>query len=197
MFADVVCPFAYVGLTRLISERDRRGAPVRVRIRSWPLEIVNGQPMDPGHIAAEVADIRAQVAPDLFAGFDAAAFPASSLPALALAQAAEAADPATGEAVSMELRRALFEEGQDIGQDSVLDRIADRHGLRRPDDFAAVLADHADGVARGVVGSPHVFAGDYTAFCPVLDISRAEDGHFVVAVDQEKYDEMLRMALGE
>jgi len=57
-----------------------------------------GTPTAKGLVAG--ATIRQQVAPDLFAGFAPAAFPATSLPALALAAAAYERDPATGEQVS-------------------------------------------------------------------------------------------------
>jgi predicted DsbA family dithiol-disulfide isomerase len=46
VFADVLCPFTHVGLRRLISERARRGRDdVVVRVRAWPLELVNGEPL--------------------------------------------------------------------------------------------------------------------------------------------------------
>lgn len=197
IFADVVCPFAYVGITRLLHERDRRGVDVVARVRSWPLEVVNGVPVDPAHIAAEIDDIRAQVAPDLFSGFRVDAMPASSLPALALARAAyETGGDRIGEAVSMALRRALFEEGRDIADPDVLAGIAADHGVGVPADTDGVLADHREGRERGVVGSPHMFVGDYSAFCPVLDISKRDDGHFRVALDQAAYDDLIARALG-
>lgn len=59
-----------------------------VRVCSWPLELVNGTPLDPGEVAGHVRDLRAQVAPDLFARFDPATLPRTTLPALALAAAA-------------------------------------------------------------------------------------------------------------
>ena len=42
-----------------------------------------------------------------------------------------------------------------------------------------VLADLAEGRARGVVGSPHFFARGLDVFCPTLRI-RTEDGQFHV-----------------
>ena len=85
VFADIVCPFAHVGLARWVAERDRLGrSDVRLRVRAWPLELVNGAPMDPAMVAHKVADLRRRVAPTLFDRFDPAAFPTSSLGGLAL-----------------------------------------------------------------------------------------------------------------
>jgi len=61
-----------------------------------------------------------QVAPDLFRRFDAEYFPNSTLPALAVADAAFEQSLETGEAVSFALRDALFEEGLDISRPDVL-----------------------------------------------------------------------------
>ncbi|MFZ4518319.1 MAG: disulfide bond formation protein DsbA, partial [Microthrixaceae bacterium] len=68
VFADVSCPFAHVGLRRVVQERDRRGrTDVVLRVRAWPLEVVNGEALDGPHVAEKVDALRAQVAPDLFA----------------------------------------------------------------------------------------------------------------------------------
>ena len=76
VFADVLCPFTHVGLHTLVDRRTERGldAP-RLRIRAWPLELINGKPLDPDHIAAEIAALRHSVRPDLFSGFSAETFP--------------------------------------------------------------------------------------------------------------------------
>ena len=74
-FADVCCPFTHVGLRRLSDRRDHSGrTDVALWVRAWPLEIVNGDPLDPVMIAEEVDALRASVAPDLFASFDPSKF---------------------------------------------------------------------------------------------------------------------------
>ena len=187
MFADVACPFTHVGLRRLVEHRARLGRtePVLV-VRAWPLELVNGEPLASDFIAEEVESLRAQVAPDLFAGFDRRAFPVSSMPALALAHAAYAAGVRTGERVSLDLRDALFERGLDIGDDRVVAQLAAEHGLDVPDDEAraGVVADWEDGRRRGVLGSPQFFVEETGYFCPVLDIRRV-DGHLRIRRDME------------
>ena len=80
VWADVVCPFTHVGLVRLTQRRDAAGTDTRFRAHAWPLEWVNGRPLDPTFVAEEIAALRDQVAPELFAGFAVAAFPATSVP---------------------------------------------------------------------------------------------------------------------
>ena len=197
VFADVVCPFAYVGLTRILQKLDEAGRDdVAVVVRAWPLEVVNGKPMDGNFIGEEADEIRPQVAPDLFGGFDAAAFPASSIPALALTNAAYEVDGATGLRVAMAVRRAVFEEGRDVADPVVLRQIADEHGVASLGDPATVQADYDEGKARGVVGSPHFFVGDQSMFCPTLRISRDANGHLVCTFDEAKAEEFLGLLLG-
>ncbi len=187
VFADVLCPFTHVGLHTLIDRRVQRGlTEPRLRIRAWPLELINGQPLDPHHIAAEISALRESVRPDLFAGFNVDAFPKTSMAAFALTAAAErTGDPARSEEVGMALRDAVFEQGLDIGRPEVVQAVADRFGLTPLDADATAAAVHADwdeGKQRGVVGSPHFFTADGGSwFCPGLAISRDDVGNFIVA----------------
>jgi predicted DsbA family dithiol-disulfide isomerase len=199
VFADVACPFTHLGLRRLVERRAAAGRDdVRLMVRAWPLEIVNGHPLDPHLIEEEVADIRAQVAPDLFAGFREDAFPHSSIPAMALTEAGYRADPATGERIALRLRDLLFEEGVDVADRAVLATIAAEHGVDAPfDDPEPVLADHAEGMTRGVIGSPHFFIGDGGSFfCPSLEVSRDAEGALHVAVDAAGLDAFLTTCFG-
>jgi predicted DsbA family dithiol-disulfide isomerase len=187
VFADVLCPFTHVGLHRLLDRRAERGLDTpRLRIRAWPLELVNAQPLDPQHIAAEIVALRASVRPDLFSGFSVETFPATSMTAFALTAAADRTeDPVVIENVGMALRDAVFEQGSDIGDPEAAMAIAQRFGLEPLSveaTEAAVRADWAEGKRRGVVGSPHFFTPDGgNWFCPGLAISRNDAGAFVVA----------------
>lgn len=178
VFADVACPFTHVGLRRLVDRRDELGrTDVVLRVRAWPLEHVNGKPLDPVFIAEEVSAIKVQVAPDLFTGFAETAFPTTSLPALALAAAAYRRSDIVGEAVSLSLRDLCFEQGVNIADDEVLAHIAAEHGLTVIDvDRTSVEGDHAEGATRGVVGSPHFFTPEGGFFCPLLDVGRDDQG---------------------
>ena len=205
VFADAGCPFTHVGLKRLVGRRTELGRDdVRLKVRSWPLEIINGSPLEPGFVAAEVDEIRRQVAPDLFAGFDRAAFPATSLPAMSLSALGYQHSLEVGERVSLELRDRLFERGEDIADPDVLARVARAHGLDPgaicasavPTDHPLVLADHELGVQRGVVGSPDFFIGEASFFCPALDISHGVGGELVIAASPEGFDSFLAACFG-
>ncbi len=191
VFADVVCPFTHVGLRRVASRRDERGTDVAIVVEAWPLEWVNGAAVDPALIAEEVAALRAQVAPDLFVGFDPGAFPSSSIPALALAASAYARDTPTGESVSFAVRTALFEEGRDVADRAVLRGIAHDHDLD-PDatSEAEVRQQYEAGRALGVVGSPYFVVGTEGYFCPSLDIAH-HDGRFSIRFDPAAFDAFM------
>ena len=193
VFADIWCPFAHVGLRRTVARRARLGQEFRLDIRAWPLELVNGAPLDPETTAHHVSELRSQVAPDLFRGFDPEHFPTTSLPALASAHAAYARDPRTGESVSLALRDALFEQGLDISRPEVISGVV--AGWGGPPVGAAdeqgVLDDWHEGVARRVRGSPHFFCGDTEAFCPSLDVAKDGDGRLEVHVDLGALDAFL------
>ena len=189
VFAELLCPFTHVGLRTLIDRRPLERPEPRLRIRAWPLELINGEPLDPHHVGAEISALRASVRPDLFSGFRADAFPRTSMPAYALTAAADRlGEPALVEEIGMALRNAVFEEGLDIGQRDVVATIADRYGIEPLDaeaTAAAVRADLDEGRARGVIGSPHFFAEDgESGFCPSLAICRDDVGNFVVAWKQ-------------
>jgi predicted DsbA family dithiol-disulfide isomerase len=175
VFADVWCPFAHFSLYTVRAFRDRLSPESTILVRAWPLELVNGKPLDPVATAAHVAELRRDVAPELFTGFDPDAMPTTTLGALALVEAANDADPRLGERISVELRDALFEGGRSI-DDAMLVRLARRSGLDVTviGDRGRVKARLEEGQARGVKGSPHIFIGDSGMFCPLLDIERSQ-----------------------
>jgi len=179
VYADVCCPFAHVGLRCVAERRAARGREsVLLDVRAWPLELVNGAPLEPEITATHVRELRSRVAPHLFRGFNPKHFPMTSLPALASAHAAYRQDPKIGETMSFALRDALFEEGLDISRLDVLSDIAGSFGVGpyNAADEESVLRDREDGVRRGVRGSPHFYCGDFDAFCPSLEISSGKDG---------------------
>jgi hypothetical protein len=156
-------------LRAIQEQRARSGrSDVAIWVRAWPLELVNGSPLDPAVTAEHANDLREQVAPSLFEHLDVERFPSSTLDALALANRAYRTDTQTGERVSFALRDALFEEGRDISERATLEALAHDLGVVMPDesDRARVLEDWSDGQRRGVLGSPHFFCGETDAFCP-------------------------------
>ena len=102
---------------------------------------INGKPLDPHHVDAEIVALRAAVRPDLFTGFSVEAFPTTSMTAYALTAAADrTGDPVLGEEVGLAVRHALFEEGLDIGRSEIVAQIADRFGLKALDGEATSAA---------------------------------------------------------
>ena len=194
VFADIWCPFAHVGLHAARRERERWGRDdVTLLIRPWPLELVNGVALDSGVTGRHVRELRDQVAPELFAGFDEASFPSSTLPALAMVVDAYDQDVTTGEALSWALRDELFEFGRDISNPDVLAEMASRFGL---DDDATAHIDEVEiewrhGQSRGVKGSPHFFCGTHDAFCPALDISRDDEGDLSLRTNADRLTSFL------
>ncbi len=193
IYSDVWCPFAYVGIHAALVERHRFDLDDRpILFRAWPLELVNGRPLDPEVTASHVRDLRVQVAPHLFRGFDPSRFPSTTLPALALIHVANDRDVATGEAVSLAVRRALFEDGVDVSRPEELERVAHEFGLSaRELDDGPVRRDWTSGQARGVLGSPHFFHEGGDAFCPALDITRDADGHLDLRPNAERLHDFL------
>ncbi len=94
---------------------------------------------------------------------------------------------ATGLAVSLALRTALFEHGQNVEDSAVLTEIAAEHGLTVPDDddTSAVQADYDEGRRRRVSGSPHFFVGEDNFFCPALDLGHDADGNLTARLDTD------------
>ena len=93
------------------------------------------------------------------------------------------------------MRTALFEEGADIADPSVLAALAARcglPGLARNDQ--QVIDDWHRGEALGVVGSPHFFLAGGDFFCPALEITHP-DGGLSIAFDEEGFDRFLAVAL--
>jgi len=200
VFADVGCPFAHAGIRAILTWRADCGRDdLRLRVRAWPLELVNGQPLDPAVVAHEVGELRAQLGQPLFGGFDPRRYPASTLPAMALVAAAYRRDLETGERVSLALRHAVFEEGRDVADALVLQAIAAAHGVGAVTgtDSTAVQHDWADGRRLGVKGSPHLFCGGADAFCPSLDIHKDDGGGLHVRADPAALDAFLSGCVGQ
>jgi predicted DsbA family dithiol-disulfide isomerase len=182
VYADLWCPFAYVGLKRAMATNEVMDGSVQLALRSWPLELINGAPLPQEKTHANATALRASVAPDLFAGIHDWVYPTSTLPALALAAKANVADLQRGTAVSMHLRHLLFEEGLDLSSDLVLNEVAETFAIaREPEDLHLVNLEYHEGQRRGVKGSPHFFCSSgEEIFCPTLDLSRDEEGNLRV-----------------
>jgi predicted DsbA family dithiol-disulfide isomerase len=185
VFADITCPFTHVGLKQVCRHVAEMSEPCDVIVRAWPLEWVNGAPLDVDAVMVKAAALSEQLGVDDFSGLRADRWPISTIPALNLAAAAYERDASTGLAVSLELRAALFEHGVDVGDPDALALIAAAHHLPAPAPTAgaALTSDYDLGQARGVKGSPHFFVGTDGFFCPALDLGHDIDGHLTARFD--------------
>lgn len=172
------------------TRRDLRSPGTEIRVRAWPLELVNGAPMDVAKTERHVQDLQEQLGLALFRGFDPGNFPTTTLPSLALVAAAQRVD--RGEAASYRVREALWEEGRDVGADDVVAELAAELGVAVTDvDRQSVIDDWHEGQARGVQGSPHFFCGNRNEFCPSLSMERDADGHLTVRPDPQRLETFL------
>lgn len=185
VFADITCPFTHVGLSMVAKLLAESGSSIELWVRAWPLEWVNGSPLEVGPVVAKAATLRADLGITQFSGLDPESWPTTTIAAHNLSAAAHDLDPAVGLAVSRELRDALFELGRDISDSDVLADIASRHGLPEPpaEPSVAVLDDYAEGQRRGVRGSPDFFVGDDEFFCPALDLGHDRTGNLTARFD--------------
>jgi predicted DsbA family dithiol-disulfide isomerase len=191
VFADITCPFTHVGLKQVVDHVEQMDAPVDVLVRAWPLEWVNGTPLDVEAVVVKAAALHEQLGVDDFSGLRADRWPASTIPALSLVARAYERDAATGLAVSLALRTALFEDGVDVGDPDALALVAAAHHLEAPADelsgavvHESVRRDYDEGRERGVQGSPHFFVGDDGFFCPALDLGHDSSGHLTARFDR-------------
>lgn len=199
VFADVACPFTHAGLRRFVAHRQQQGVEEpRLRVRAWPLELVNGEPLRGPALAPKIAALKAEVADDLFVAFDAGGFPRSSQVALAAEVAAREVSDDVGERFSLVLRTALFEEGVDVGDPEQVFALCDRHGVPRPTEAhrRQVRSDYDEGWRRGVKGSPHFFLPDGDDFfCPSMDIEHDGD-EYEVTFDRDGFDRFVSTVFG-
>jgi predicted DsbA family dithiol-disulfide isomerase len=143
VFADIWCPFTHVGLRAIRDQRLSSGRDdVVIRVRSWPLELVNGAPLDPDVTNRHAVELREQISPTMFQDLNLDRFPDSTLEALALAVRAYRMSDSLGERMSLTLRDALFESGENIADPVILQRIAAELGVATPSS-APLLLRHA------------------------------------------------------
>jgi predicted DsbA family dithiol-disulfide isomerase len=192
VFADITCPFAHVGLKQVARHLEQLGDRRELIVRAWPLEWVNGTPLDVHAVMVKAAALHDQLGVDDFDGLRADRWPRSTIPALNLVARAYQRDAGTGRAVSLGLRSALFEQGVDVGDPDALALVAAAHHLDPSTEeltgavvHEQVQRDYDEGRRRGVQGSPHFFVGADGFFCPALDLGHDSDGHLTARFDQE------------
>ncbi len=182
VFADITCPFTHVGLREIVRELD---SSTDIVVRAWPLEWVNGAPLDAIGVQVKIDALRSQLDLDAFRGFCPQRWPTTTVPALNLVAAAYAEGSAVGLNVSLAVREALFEQGRDIANPAMLAELAAERGLSAPDLSPSwqVRDDYAEGRRREVTGSPDFWLGGEEFFCPSLDLDHDAVGDLRASFD--------------
>ena len=80
VYADITCPFAHVGLKRVVQYVSEMSEPAEVVVRAWPLEWVNGAPLAIDAVLVKAAALTDQLGVDDFVGLRADAWPTSTIP---------------------------------------------------------------------------------------------------------------------
>lgn len=212
VFSDLLCPWAHIGVFRLLRAVHDRGLGGEVTIdhRAFPLELVGGGPHEREHFDRMVAALR-DVEPE--AGWaswaaDEDDFPTSSLLALEAVQAAKAVSPAASVALDRALRRAVFEQSRPIDRlDTVMDVAGETDEV---DDLRAFETELQSGRARReldeqtacaqtdqIPSSPTIVLPDGTTVVnPGIDFRPGDDGTPIVEHDDPSaYDQLLESYL--
>jgi predicted DsbA family dithiol-disulfide isomerase len=174
VFADVGCPFAHIGLHRLLDTRARLDLDdaVALDIRAFPLELFNDRPTPKHSLDLEIAAL-SQAVPE--AGWQAWSdrdyrFPVTMLPPMEAVQAAKLQSFRAAEQLDHRLRTAFFAESRCISmRHEILACAAECAAV----DVAALTEALDDGRARrtvidqweqsqgeDILGSPHLFLPD-------------------------------------
>lgn len=182
VFADISCPFTHIGLRQIVAELDTSTA---ILVRAWPLEWVNGAPLDAASVQAKIDVLRRQLDTDSFGGLSTKYWPRTTVPALNLVASAYEQGWRIGLRTSLDVRDALFERGENIGDLDVLAALAAANGLPAPEMSPAqqVNDDYAEGRRRGVKGSPDFWLGGEEFFCPSLQLGHDSDGDLTAQFD--------------
>lgn len=182
VWSDIGCPWATLALHILHTAADRRGLPLLIDHRAFPLELFNQQPTPKYILDAEIVVIAARH-PELgwqrWTGPE-SSYPVTTLPALEAVQAAK--DPAVGglrasDELDSALRRAFYTDSACISIHSVILQVAEQceHvnteelsiALARGSGRAQVYEQWRTAQGPSIQGSPHLFApGDYAAHNP-------------------------------
>jgi len=201
VFADITCPFTHVGLKRVVARLASLGGDSKIIVRAWPLEWVNGVPLDADAVAMKAGVMTDQMGVTDFNGFDRAQWPESTIPALNLAAAAYEKDHNTGLAASLKLRALVFEQGMKVDDPKTLGGLAQELGIAdwaySTEPSPQVQADYDDGTKRKVRGSPDFWVGPDEFFCPSLTIGHDDDGALTSEFDPEGLDRFIERAVAD
>ena len=188
-WTEYYCPWSYLASVRLHAIMPDVRGRVRLRLRPFPLELIDGHSA-PRHILEQewwLAAIQEPAA--LFAPFVGDDWPTTTLPAFEGAWCAARQGDDVLAAYDLRVRRAFFAESRNIGQPDVVREIAAEIGLDRERfdrDFssgearAAVLEEARLGRERyRVRGTPTLMLADGTRLRHLMAYPRMENDTIV------------------
>lgn len=213
VFGDLTCPWATLAIHRLHTTRERLGLAdgVRFDLRSFPLEVINGQPTPKRTLDAEIPVVGAldpSVELRMWQG-DEFSYPVTSLLALEAVQAAKEQSLEASARLDRALRRAFFTDSRCIALRSVILEVAGEAGIDVDalrdalDDGRArrsVVAQRETSESDAVKGSPHLFLPDGSNVAnPGVEMHwEGEHGEGFPVVDRDDpsvYEDVLKKAL--
>lgn len=211
VYSDLRCPWAHVAVHRLLAavERQGMGSELIVDHRWFPLGD-DAMPTDAAAVDAKLEPFRS-LEPGLSWhrwSDGGARFPGESRTAAAWVQGAKQVSPAASMALDQALRMALFAQGSDITDSSVVEEVASTVGSL---DVAAVRAEVESGrpdaeldrqaeLAQSdlVPVSPTIVLSDGTQWANPGITSHTDDGTPVVESDDPGvYDEIIDAYLAQ
>jgi predicted DsbA family dithiol-disulfide isomerase len=132
-WGEFYCPWSYIATVRLDKIAPEYAGRVRLRERSFPLEVYGGGPPDRRELSLEIWLAAQQEPLAEFAPFS-DDWPATTLPAFDGAWAAFQQGEAIGRDFDLRIRRAFFAQGRNIGRPEVIRELAREANLDL-DDF--------------------------------------------------------------
>lgn len=211
VFSDIMCPWAHIGVTRLLRSRHDRGLDGEVAIehRAFPLEMVGDRPHERqrfDHMVDALCEVEPEAAWSRWAGTE-EEFPSSSLLALDAVQAAKAVSPQASVAIDHALRRAVFGQSRPIDELDTVMAVA--HEVDEIDDVRAFEAELRSGRPRQEIdeqaaragtekipSSPTVVLPDgSTLVNPGIEFHTEDDDVVIDVDDPSAYDRLLESYL--
>ena len=146
-WSEYYCPWTYVAVVRLRAVMPALAGRATLRIRPYPLELIDGYAAPRDVLAQEwwLAAIQEPLA--AFAPHSGDDWPTTTMPAFEAAWCAARQGEEAFADFDLRVRRAFFAEGRNIGRPEVLREIAEETGL----DLARFERDFTSGEARPAI----------------------------------------------
>lgn len=208
VFSDVRCPWAHVGVHRLLRAVHHRGLEGEITIdhRAFPLEVISDENHDGTQVDRTVRVLRDLEPGAGWTGWDPDAYPASSMLALEAVQAAKAVSPAASASLDRALRLAVFDQARAIDRlETVMEIAHETEGLD-VDLFEKELRSGRPGTevkeqtscagTEGVPASPTIVLPDgSSAVNPGLEFRLEDEVPVIESDDPDAYERLVETFL--